>query len=188
MNQCWRTFPASSSFGAPAGGQSDLWGAGPRCNGSVRAVDAWWCTGSPLQGFSSRRTGLWPWRTIFGDGKRSPSFSFLGFKKLRTSDFNCIKIYQFAVIRTVKTVRELLLSYYVYCNTSNIVFLPIFTINIGLGFCHLRGFLYILRNCTYLSEITQNRRFEAPEIHTYHPLPDPPAGPPGSCGTGTHRS
>lgn len=91
VNQCWRTFPASSSFGAPAGDQSDLWGAGPRCSGSVRAVDAWWCTGSPLQGFSSRRTGLWPWRTIFGDGKRFPSFSFLGFKKLRTSDFNCIK-------------------------------------------------------------------------------------------------
>lgn len=178
VNQCWRTFPASSSFGAPAGGQSDLWGAGPRCSGSVRAVDAWWCTGSPLQGFSSRRTGLWPWRTIFGDGKRSPSFSFLGLKKLRTSDFNCIKWCINYCQNSARTIAFTLclLQYFQYC--------------ISTDFHHKyrARILYILRNCTYLSEITQNRRFEAPEIHTYHPLPDPPAGPPGSCGTGTHRS
>lgn len=182
VNQCWRTFPASSSFGAPAGDQSDLWGAGPRCSGSVRAVDAWWCTGSPLQGFSSRRTGLWPWRTIFGDGKRSPSFSFLGFKNwehLISTVLNDVSICSYTYCqnsaRTIAFILRLL-QYFQYC--------------ISTDFHHKyrARFLYILRNCTYLLEITQNRRFEAPEIHTYHPLPDPPAGPPGSCGTGTHRS
>lgn len=85
---------------------------------------------------------------------------------------------------------------YTYCQNSarTIAFilrlLQYFQYWISTDFHHKypARFLYILRNCTYLSEITQNRRFEAPEIHTYHPLPDPPAGPPGSCGTGTHRS
>lgn len=173
-NQCWQSFPASSSFGAPAGGQSDLSDAGPRCSDSVRAADAWWCTGSPLQDFSSRRTGLWPWRTIFGDGKNSPSFSFLGFKKLRT----CINNVSICCQNSMKNARNMI-SFYVYCNT---VFLLIFTISIRTGFS------YILRNCTYLSENTNDRPFEAPRVHTYHPLPGPPVGPPGSCGTGTHRS